>query len=224
MALNRRNFLRNILQGSAVAVASAAAVKLEYVPEIKAAALEELEQLEQTPRDELLESIKKAAGWVPESEADRKIIIGAPKQVFNPNARVWMSVAREANAWADYISEKSGVQKASVLAACKTLARACDRDLRDAEVTADSKIVVDLPKITRTWTGRNGEKQVEIAMGVEKQAILGHERIRVGYIGKKAVEAPRLVDAKGYDTIDAIERKRAEVERLSAEIAALEAA
>lgn len=221
MALDRRRFLRNILGGSAVAVAAAAYVKLEYVPEIKQAALDELEDLEQKPADELLEAIKAQAGDFGMDE-DGKIIVSAPKKVFHPDARVWKSVANEAGAWADYLAKEHGVSKQSVLRACKTLARACDTDLKRAEIESSTEIVVDLPHVTRQWTDSRGEKQIEIAMGVEQTEVLGHDRWRVGFIGQKDDSDVKLVDAGGYDTIAKERENRARIAELEAEKRRLE--
>lgn len=226
MALDRRKFLRGILGGSAAAVATAAAVKLEYVPEIREAALDELTKLEKMPEDEH-EELREAIRAMTEEDLgmrDGKIIVSAPSKVFNPNSRIWKSVAGEANAWADYLSDTHGVEKAHVLAACKRLARACDTDLKNAEVDSEQEIVVDLPQVTREWTDYYGKKQIEIAMGVEKKEILGHERIRVGFIGKEDDSPVNLIDAPGFDTIGAVERKKREIERLQSEVASLEAA
>lgn len=187
--LDRRKFLRGLLAAPVAAVAVKAAINVKYVPEVKAAALEELIELEQTPEDKIAE----LQALISKMQAPPdKIMVAAPDKVFNPNLRVWRSVSDEAGAWADYLHGTTGVDRQTLHSSCMTLARALDRDLRDSEVTQDDEIVVDLPHVKRTWTDAQGRKQAEIAMGVEKQEVLGHERIRVGFIGG---DAPQVTAA-----------------------------
>jgi hypothetical protein len=190
--MDRRKFLRGLLAAPVAAVAVKAAIDIKYVPELKSAALDELIELEQTPEDKIkeMQDLISKMGPVP---SDR-IMVAAPSKVFNPNMRVWRSVTNEAHAWASYLSDKTGVDEQTLQRSCMTLARALDRDLREAEVTDDQEIMVDLPVVKREWTDRSGRKQAEIAMGVETVEVLGHERIRVGYIGN---DAPSLLNAYG---------------------------
>lgn len=201
--MDRRNFLRGILQGSAVAVATAAAVKLEHVPGIKSAALDELAKLDRLPEDEINE-LNEGIQKILEGDLgleEGKIIVASPSQVFHPNARIWRSVTSETGAWVDYLHERTGIKKTVLHRTCSALAHACDRDLRSAEVDTDQQIVVEVPHITRTWTDRLGEPQIEIAMGVEKTEIMGHERVRVGFIGSKEKPPEIIVPDFGTQTV-----------------------
>lgn len=199
--LDRRKFLRGLIAAPVAAVAAKAVIDAKYVPELKSAALDELIELEQTPEEKVRELQNLIAKMGVPSD---KIMVAAPDKVFNPNMRVWRSVTDEAHAWASYLATKTGVDEQTLQRSCMTLARALDRDLVAAEVTQDQEIIVDLPQVKRTWVDARGRKQAEIAMGVEKVEVLGHERVRVGYIGS---DAPPLVDHRGLATVSPEEHK-----------------
>lgn len=179
--IGRRAFLRGVLAAAPAAVAASAAIDLAFVPEVQAAVREELFKLDQMTEGDL-------------GMQSGRIMVAVPKQIFDPNARVWRSVAAEAGAWADYVSGKTGVTRVHALTACTRLARLVDDDLRLAKVTSDAKIDVRLPEITRTWTNRWGEKQCEIGLGVHKDTLFdGTEQMSVKFKGV----APKLLDANG---------------------------
>ena len=179
--LGRRKFLQGLLAAAPAAVAAAAAIDLSFVPEVQAAARDALRKLDEMVDGDLgLQS--------------GRIMVAAPKTIFDPSARVWRSVANEAGAWADYVTAKTGVARPIALTACMRLARLVDDDLRTAQVTTESKIDVRLPEITRTWTTHRGEKQCEIGLGVHKDTLFdGTEQMSVKFKGV----APRLLDSNG---------------------------
>lgn len=179
--VGRRAFLRGVLAAAPAAVAAAAAIDLAFVPELQAAVRDELKKIDEMVEGDL-------------GLTQGRIMVAAPKQIFDPNVRVWRSVAAEAGAWADYVSKATGVRRPLVLAATTRLAQLVDFDLRDNQIAADSKIDVTLPKIVRTWTDIWGEKRCEIGLGLHKETLFdGTEQFTVKF---KDV-APRLVDAKG---------------------------
>jgi hypothetical protein len=179
--VSRRAFLRTVLTAAPAAVAAGAAIDLLYVDEVKAAARDELFKLDQMVEGDL-------------GMQSGRILVAAPKQIFDPNVRVWRSVAAEAGAWADYISTKTGVKRDTCLTVCTRLARLVDVDLRAAELTSETKIDVSLPHVTRTWTDRWGEKHCEVGLGVHKTKLFdGTEQWGVNF---KHGLAP-LVDAQG---------------------------
>jgi hypothetical protein len=153
--VSRRAFLRTVLTAAPAAVAAGAAIDLLYVDEVKAAVRDELFKLDQMVEGDL-------------GMQSGRILVAAPKQIFDPNVRVWRSVAAEAGAWADYLATKTGVQRDKCLTVCTRLARLVDVDLRAAEITSETKIDVSLPHVTRTWTDHKGEKQLEAGLGVHK--------------------------------------------------------
>lgn len=177
---SRRKFLRQLATAAPAAVAAAAAIDLKFIPELQAAAADELFKLDQMVEGDI-------------GLAEGKIFVSAPQHVFD-TARVWRSVANEAGAWADYLSGQTGVTRDSLLVACTRLARAVDMDLRHAQIDSEAKIDVQLPHVTRAWTNHRGEKQCEIGLGLHKEKLFdGTEQFQV----KFKQEAPRVVDAQG---------------------------
>jgi hypothetical protein len=174
-------FLNTVLAAAPAAVAASAAIDLAFVGEVKAAARDELFRLDEMVEGDL-------------GLANGRIMVAAPKQIFDPNVRVWRSVAAEAGAWADYISTKTGVKRDKCLTVCTRLARLVDVDLRAAEITSETKIDVSLPHVTRTWSDRWGEKHCEVGLGVHKNKLFdGSEQWGVHFKGVK----PALVDVNG---------------------------
>jgi len=179
--LGRRKFLQGLLTAAPAAVAAAAAIDLSFVPEVQAAARDALRKLDEMVEGDL-------------GLQQGRILVAAPKTIFDPSARVWRSVANEAGAWADYVTGKTGVSRGIALAACTRLARLVDDDLRAANVLTDTKIDLRLPEITRTWTNQRGETQCEIGLGVHKDVLFdGTEQMSVKFKGV----APRLLNADG---------------------------
>jgi hypothetical protein len=129
---------------------------------------------------------------------DGRIQVAAPKSIFDPNVRVWRSVANEAGAWADYVSQKTGVARSAALTACMRLARLVDDDLRAAQVDTETKIDISLPNVTREWTDRNGNKQCEVGLGLHKQKLFdGSDQYAVLFKN----ERPKLLDSKGKEFV-----------------------
>lgn len=157
--IGRRSFLRNLVTAAPAAVAAAAAIDLKFVPELQAAVGEELAKL-----DEMVEGDLGLQGT--------RILVPAPKEIFDPNVRVWRSVAREAGAWADYVSQRTGVAREDALAVCTRLAHLVDADLRAARLGTETKIDVHLPVITRQWVDRSGKTQCEIGLGLHQQKLI----------------------------------------------------
>lgn len=179
--VGRRAFLRGVLAAAPAAVAAAAAIDLKFIPELQSAVREELFKLDQMVEGDL---------GLPQG----RVLVAAPKTIFDPSARVWRSVAAEAGAWADYVSGKTGVRRAKVLAACTCLARLIDNDLRDAQVVSDVKIDVRLPEVVRTWTNSWGEEQCEIGLGLHNETLFdGTQQFQVKF---KSV-MPTLVGSDG---------------------------
>jgi hypothetical protein len=179
--VGRRQFLRGLITAPPGAVAAVAAIDLKFVPELKDAAREELYKL-----DAMVEGDLGLSGG--------KIIVGAPRHIFDPNVRVWRSVANEAGAWADYVAAKTGVSHDSALRITTKLARLLDDDLRTAGITKDQPIDITLPVVTRQWKDWNGKPQCEVGMGVHKETLFdGTEQIQVAFKDK----APRIVDERG---------------------------
>lgn len=178
---SRRKFLRTIATAAPVAVAAAAAIDLKFVPELKAAAAEQLRKLDEMVEGDL-------------GMTDGKIIVGAPREIFDPALRVWRSVADEAGAWADYVSAQTGVERSLALTQCTRLARLIDTDLRMAQVTKDTKIDVRLPHVVRTWTNSLGQKHCEIGLGLHTEKLFDGTEQRVVKFDN---QSPKLVDASG---------------------------
>lgn len=177
---SRRKFLRAVATAAPAAVAAAAAIDLKFVPELKAAASEQLRKL-----DEMVEGDLGMTGG--------RIVVGAPRAIFDPALRVWRSVAAEAGAWADYVSKQTGVSRDRCLDQCMLLARLVDHDLRIAKVDTETKIDVQLPRVIRTWTNHYGAKHCEIGLGLHKEKLFdGSEQ----HVVKFAADA-QLVNSSG---------------------------
>jgi hypothetical protein len=188
--ISRRAFLRNVVHAAPAVVAVAAAIDLRFVPEIQSAARDALHKIDQMVEADL---------GLQNGLLSRPIQVQVPSQAFDPNARIWRSVANEAYAWADYVVAKTGVSRSAALRQTTRLAELIDRDLKTAGVTATTKIEVDIPVVTRTWettSYRTGvtEKHCEIGLGVHKQKQYdGTDAQRVTFLDT----AKKLVDHNG---------------------------
>lgn len=179
---SRRKFLRNLVVAAPAAIAAAAAIDLKFVPEVVAAARDELRKLDQMVEGDL-------------GMKNGRILVAMPQSTFDPNVRIWRSVALEAGAWAEYVSKTTGINEHKALSMCTRLANLVDRDLRDAEVDYKTKIEVNLPTVTRQWTDSMGHRHCEIGLGLHKAKLFdGTEQFQVAFKNQKP---PALVGTDG---------------------------
>lgn len=191
--VSRRAFLRNVAIAAPAAVAAAAAIDLKFIPELQAAAKEMLLKLDQAVEADFgLES--------------GKIQVAVPKAAFDPNARLWRSVANEAGAWADYVAAKTGITRSTALRMTTRLATLVDHDLRAAGATLDTKIDLSLPVVTRQFKDYAGNPECEIGIGVHRQKVYdGSEQLAVAFIST----SPRILtkDSSIASTVSAFDQK-----------------
>ena len=182
--MGRRKFLRGLIAAPIAVVAVKAMIESKFVPELQAAAVDELAIIEgQTLEHQLMKEALMERGEVSEA-GDGKVFVRAPQKVFNPDARIWKSVIPEAEGWAAAIAiTHPNLNLQSLQRSTKILARAIDRDIQTEEIKAGTDIIIELPKVLRTWRDAQGRMQAEIAMGLDKIEVRGIEQFKVGYIG-----------------------------------------
>ena len=202
-AMDRRLFLRGLIAAPIVAVALKAAIETKFVPELKAAAVDELATIEgETLEHQLMKEALMERGEVNDVD-DNKIFVRAPQKVFNPNSRIWKSVVNEAEGWAAAIAvTHPELNLQSLKRSTGILARAIDRDIKTEEITASTDIIIELPKVLRTWRDSQGRMQAEIAMGLDTVEVRGITQYKVGYIGNhEKYDAHKLAENAAIDEI-----------------------
>lgn len=170
--MDRRTLLKGLLGATAAAVAAEFGAP-EYMGE--------------EIREELIKDLSK----------DR-IQVQVPKKVFD-NRPVWTSVKGVQDVWVDHIHKEYAKAAGDAFAeqiddeimrTARMMVRAIDKDLEEAKVDTDKKIIIQPPRFR--LTGKNdflGRPAFELKAGVEKKkGLLGSEEYRVGYLSEGLVD------------------------------------
>lgn len=120
----------------------------------------------------------------------RRTVVGfSDVEIYQPKP-VWASIGATAEVWADYVAETVGLQRhdARVKSTTYRMAREMDARLRKAKVEEDSPIIVETPRVQNIYTDRFGDRQFELASGVEeKTGLFGIKQVRVGFLKPKSI-------------------------------------
>lgn len=124
-----------------------------------------------------------------------RTLIAMPGSTLLDKQEIWYSVAGVAKVWAEELRRQDSrlVGDARLDAACKRMARAIDHDLKTARISAQTKIMVEVPRLG--WTtaktvnshGIVGRDDFELRAGVSQSTTLWSTRTRVGYIGSEGI-------------------------------------
>lgn len=110
-----------------------------------------------------------------------RTLVAMPGETYLDKQSIWYSVADVAHVWAEELHRQNpDLSRAHIEHTCKKMARAIDFDMAENHIGADTKVLIEIPKLTR----RGGwDNRFELRAGVEKTKHLWTERTRVGFIG-----------------------------------------
>ena len=188
--MDRRQLIKTMLAGGAVALAADMAVSKGMADDI-------ISDLKQDMREE--KQMMLASDLYSDLERDSKRQIYAmPQSCLTDQKMIWYSVANVAEVWADQLKAQmddmgfnSPGDYKKLTRMCKQMAYKIDEDFRTAEVDQAKKVLVEVPNLRKS--GRLGAS-FEIVAGLESKANILGQRYRVGYIQEK-IYAP-VEDAK----------------------------
>lgn len=172
--MNRRQLLKGILAGGAVAIADQFGVTEAVAEEIE---------------EELILDLQKPARQYFET----------PNTVFRPPEDLWQSTANVREVYSHYVSEELAKQvdqdifaklEPKIKTTVRRLVNAIDQDLSVAD-KEHSKVILGMPKVETRHTGifTGKEPQIVLKAGAEvKKNFLGGEEVSVGYIQESLVD------------------------------------
>jgi len=168
--MDRRDFIRGLLAAPAAVMAAKLGAPVEMADEIR----------EELQKDLLRESV------------------GFSDATIFDNRPVWKSLGAIRSVYAEEMARQLGravddqIQKAA-----RAMVSEMDTKLARAEVPEDQKVILEMPKLIKTFRDHTGNVQGTFASGVEqKTGLFGINEIRVGWI---APQKSAIVDVYGRD-------------------------